>query len=79
MAAALPVFVHVPKTGGGTIKVAFEGHLQSQSHKPAIEVAALQRPADERPWSFAFVRDPWDRMVSWYYWRHQAESRPEGF
>jgi hypothetical protein len=25
---------------------------------------------------FCFDRNPWDRVVSWYYWRHPEEPRP---
>jgi hypothetical protein len=25
---------------------------------------------------FCFARNPWDKVVSWYYWRHPGEPRP---
>jgi Sulfotransferase family len=25
---------------------------------------------------FCFERNPWDKVVSWYYWRHREEPRP---
>jgi hypothetical protein len=25
---------------------------------------------------FSFERNPWDKVVSWYYWRHREEPRP---
>ena len=34
----------------------------------------------ERCWrsyyKFSFDRNPWDKVVSWYYWRHRSEPRP---
>ena len=73
---ALPLFVHLPKTGGVTIREAFEGHISYHAHTPASSLTAELEAA---PWSFAFVRNPWDRMLSWYFWRERKNASVEGF
>ncbi len=73
---ALPLFIHVPKTGGVTIREAFDGHISYHAHAPA---SSLTTELEAAPWSFAFIRNPWDRMVSWYWWRERAQASVEGF
>ncbi len=72
----LPLFIHVPKTGGVTIREAFDGHISYHAHAPA---SSLEEELKEAPWSFAFIRNPWDRMVSWYFWRERKNASVEGF
>lgn len=47
------------------------------NHMPAKKVRRL---LGEEVWSdyfkFCFVRNPWDRVISWYYWRNRVEPRP---
>jgi len=67
------LFVHVPKTGGvsveDTVKAACSDARKAQ---PALgRHASLRKILKHEPqvidyWSFAFVRNPWARMVSWY-------------
>lgn len=60
-------FVHINKTGGSSIEVALRIPHQ---HKTALE---LRRQVGERRWSdrfsFTIVRNPWDKVVSHYYYR----------
>ena len=62
------IFVHIQKTGGSAINVAlgcerFPPHM----HRTALE---LRNIYGEDVWDtchkFAFVRNPWDRLVSWW-------------
>lgn len=74
------IFVHVQKTGGSSVRQA----LRMMQHDPdkhrfAHELRALY---GEACWGnyfkFAFVRNPWDRLVSWWQMveRNAASARP---
>ena len=69
------VFLHIPKTGGSSFKRMFgiktvkhgipdcESHV-CYHHKNLVEVSAAIDMTDR--FSVAFVRNPWERFVSWY-------------
>ncbi len=82
-------FIHIPKTGGTSIEIAYEPqirfgdvmlaawrlgldvsygkYLHVGKHSPAIRIAQLVgRQEFNACFSFAVVRDPVDRMVSYY-------------
>lgn len=54
----MTVFVHVPKTGGMSVRHACD--VVSYEHEPCHRLAGSEL-------SFGFVRNPWDRMVSLFY------------
>jgi hypothetical protein len=60
-------FVHINKTGGSSIEAALNLPFQ---HRTARELREL---IGERRWaarfSFAFVRNPWDKVASHYHYR----------
>lgn len=77
------VFVHIPKTGGQTIYSLLKlKHLEHNadnlhgsgnpelSHLTALEIKNRISNYDER-FSFAFVRNPWDRFISEYLFRNR--------
>lgn len=65
-------FIHNPKTGGASVTGALSsvGSKDSNwiSHEPASRV-------DEFAFKFAFVRNPWDRMASYYAFMADPNNR----
>lgn len=69
------VFIHIQKTAGSSIEgalwradPAIGSHLRDgRRHQFAREVRDVVAPEIWRDYfKFAFVRNPWDRLVSWY-------------
>lgn len=81
------IYIHVPKTAGNSISEA----LDNLPHGPAydlpervhpnkhIKARELRAVTDPEVWDsafkFAFVRNPWDQMVSSYHWWVQTAGR----
>jgi len=60
------IFIHIPKTGGVSVAKALFGNM-GPGHIPArLYPRILGREAFEAYFKFAFVRNPWDRLVSTY-------------
>jgi len=57
------MIVHIPKTGGASIAKAFG--LQD-THKSAVYRRALDPEAWDCAFTFSIVRNPWERVVSWW-------------
>ncbi len=62
-----PIFIHVPKTGGSTIGAMFGEHIVRHRHLPAFTVRDKVSDEEWTVWRFGFVRNPWDRVASWYW------------
>ena len=68
------IFVHIPKTGGTSIERFFGAKQFARTGKHA-SVSNLRQAVGADAWNhyfkFSFVRNPWDRMVSYFNWRSQ--------
>jgi hypothetical protein len=72
------VFIHIPKCAGSSIHLALRTlHERRGSaidprkyhkHCKAVDVRRNLGPAWDERFSFSFVRNPWDLMVSSYHW-----------
>ena len=64
------IFVHIPKTAGQSIKKMLFGRTGGP-HRSIFEINYDQ----EKPFSFAFVRNPWDRLLSSYLYSEKYLKR----
>lgn len=65
------VFIHIQKTGGKSVESVLKRHVPDAANVLGThDHAAWAKPHYETVWDdyfkFAFVRNPWDRLVSWY-------------
>ncbi len=60
------VFIHVPKTGGTSVLRALGYGRRGRDHLPWFVYQTANPEYYGRAFSFAFVRNPWDRAVSAY-------------
>jgi len=66
------ILIHINKTGGSSIEKAFDMPLE---HKTAQEkIVQLGRAKWDSCFSFAVVRNPWDKVVSHYHYRVQTNQ-----
>ena len=65
------LFVHIPRTAGTAIEKSLSvprGKAVMAQHKTFKEY--LDKQSFNSYFKFSFVRNPWDRIVSWYLWSH---------
>jgi len=72
------VFIHIPKCAGSSIHRALGvlhaerslqvGKPKYHKHAKAAKVREVLGPAWNECFKFAFIRNPWDLMVSSYHW-----------
>lgn len=77
------IFIHVNKTGGTSVSVALRPWERlpklAEDHDSALAVRAAINDAGmcfKDFWSFAVVRNPWDRIVSSFQYRKQRLLPP---
>ena len=77
------IFIHVEKTGGTSIECTLDSNLMNESATPkanvsdqfedkhwtALEYLQKHPKLYKEYFTFAFVRNPWDRLVSRYEWQ----------
>jgi chondroitin 4-sulfotransferase 11 len=73
------VFAHVPKTGGIAMRAALAPYADARlSHLPAHDTLAdlaMRMPETSGYFKFTFVRNPWDRLVSFYAYARAVLTR----
>lgn len=60
------LFVHVQKTGGTSVTEALARMPTARFVSPSHLRLRAVETIDRRPFVFAAVRNPWERLVSWY-------------
>jgi hypothetical protein len=84
-------FIHVPKCAGKSIKSSLGWHPPLKSDHYSLtnilsgwlnnknqNVPTISVEEFSRKFSFTIVRNPWDRMVSWFYFFRLRSERPPG-
>lgn len=71
------IFIHINKTGGSSVALALG--LPMQMHATALEIRNhLGREQWDQAFKFAYVRNPWDKVVSHYHYRVQTNQTALG-
>ena len=77
-------FLHIQKTGGKSIRKVLQETFPTAyvGKKKAARLWHIPAKQAYTRWNclhdyycFAFVRNPWDRLVSWYHFMRQTESK----
>ena len=64
------IFIHVPRTGGGTINKLLEIPREDQGHRAPWEIRMSIDPGKWEEYDkIVICRNPWDRLVSLYHYR----------
>ena len=70
-------FVHIPKCAGTTITRLLDFKSKSVEHRTLRAYTNKRGYEDMNTlFKFCFVRNPWDRLVSWYYYHSESIYKP---
>jgi len=68
------LFIHIPRTGGTAIEDSFNVPNKRKNRNPPTQHNTLgqylEKELVKSYFTFSFVRNPWDRLISWYLWAH---------
>jgi len=67
----IATFIHVPKTGGTSIQKWLFKNFQTEKKNKHCTLQQAQGLWEELGWTFACVRNPWDRCVSVYFFAQE--------
>jgi hypothetical protein len=75
-------FIHIQKTGGSSVDELLRTTVPDITHYGPRHMGARHAMTKIEDWDdyyrFAFVRNPWDRLVSWYCMMDQRRRRHAG-
>jgi len=69
------IFFHIPKTGGSSIRNVLFGNGDG-GHILSTSMEELETEKFNEYFKFSFVRNPWDRVVSAFYYLNTSELNP---
>jgi chondroitin 4-sulfotransferase 11 len=68
------IFIHIPKTGGTSIEKAFKKRIKGgHKHLTLFDYENELKTEIEKYFVFSVIRNPWDRLVS--YWKYRQGKR----
>lgn len=62
------IFVHINKTAGSSVEVFFEEYPRAQHVVTTKCIEEYGKRKWNKYFKFSIVRNPWDRLLSWYLW-----------
>ena len=70
------IYVHINKTAGSSIEIAFDNQQPPKQHLAFRHYC--EKYDTKKYFTFSFVRNPWDRMVSWHLWLNRQKFWYDG-
>ncbi|MGJ8682411.1 sulfotransferase family 2 domain-containing protein [Paraglaciecola sp.] len=67
------IFIHIPKAAGTSIARAIYG--MNVGHRKAVDYQKISKNEYSKYFTYSFVRNPWDRVVSAYNFARQSGTK----